>query len=218
MTPSSSAPIVAISQRVVEDQSRAETRDSLDQKWTQILEPLGVIVVPVPNLLLNISLWLQALSPSLIILSGGNDLAYLGTPESSLDRDNTEMMLLNYATAGKVPVLGVCRGMQFLVHASGGSLTSLSGHAGTRHSVVTVESDSTWGAFGERTVDSYHNWGVMPDGIPPNWNVLAAGADGSIEAIAHSHLPQVGVMWHPERGESHPQDILLLETLLKLRP
>lgn len=173
-------------------------------------------MVPVPNSLSDIQRWLEAINPSLIILSGGNDLAHLGSPDSSNVRDATESALLAYATTNQTPLLGVCRGLQFLVHSSGGTLTSVTGHAGTNHAVVSVEGESPWWWSGERPVNSFHNWGVMPDGLPPVWSVLATAPDGTIEAIAHTTLPQIGVMWHPERGESDSRDTELIESLLKM--
>jgi putative glutamine amidotransferase len=56
----------------------------------------------------------------------------------------------------------------------------------------------------------------MPDGLPPGWSVLATAPDGTIEAIAHTTLPQIGVMWHPERGEGDSRDTELIESLLKM--
>ncbi len=209
-------PIIAISQRVVAEIARPETRDALDQSWTALLESFGAIVVPVPNSLVNLQPWLNAINPSLIVLSGGNDLAYLGTTDGSHARDATENGLLSYATNNETPLLGVCRGMQFLVHASGGTLTSVAEHAGTSHVVVSEDGESPWGWSGERMVNSFHNWGVMRDGLPSTWSVLAAAPDGVIESIAHKSLPQIGVMWHPERGERDSRDTILIESLLKI--
>ena len=209
-------PVVAISQRVVQETYRLETRDALDQGWAALLETLGAIVVPVPNSLADIQSWLETIKPSLIILSGGNDLAHLGTSDGSSDRDATESGLLSYATENMTPLLGVCRGMQFLAHASGGTLTAVTEHAGTSHVVASVESESPWAWSGVRTVNSFHDWGILADGLPPAWSVLAIAPDGVIESIAHKALPQIGVMWHPERGERDSRDTMLIESLLKM--
>ncbi|MEI8336027.1 MAG: gamma-glutamyl-gamma-aminobutyrate hydrolase family protein [Actinomycetes bacterium] len=209
-------PVVAISQRVVEEISRPETRDALDQGWAALLESFGAIVVPVPNLLVDLERWLSTIEPSLIILSGGNDLAHLGTSDASLARDSTEDGLVSYATKNRTPLLGVCRGMQFLVHSSGGTLTSVTGHVGSSHVVSSVDGDRLWSWSGVRTVNSFHNWGVAPDGLPSTWRALAVAPDGSIESIEHKTLPQFGIMWHPERGECDSRDTILIESLLKM--
>lgn len=208
--------VVAISQRVVEETSRPETRDALDHGWAALLESLGAIVVPVPNSLADVPSWLETIRPSLIILSGGNDLAYLGTSDGSSARDATESLLLSYATDNMTPLLGVCRGMQFLAHSSGGTLTAVTDHAGTSHVVVSVAGENPLGWSGERTVNSFHDWEIMQDSLPPAWSVLAVAPDGVIEAIAHKTLPHIGVMWHPERGERDSRDTILIESLLKM--
>ena len=216
MSSSQGVPVVAISQRVVEEISRPETRDALDQGWPALIESFGAIVVPVPNTLADVQSWLETINPSLIILSGGNDLAYLGTSDGSHARDSTENGLLSYATKNQTPLLGVCRGMQFLAHASGGALTAVTDHAGTSHEVVSVDGENPLGWSGERIVNSFHDWGIMRDGLPSTWSVLAVAPDGVIEAIVHKTLPQIGVMWHPERGERDSRDTILIESLLKM--
>lgn len=216
MSSSQGVPVVAISQRVVKEISRPETRDALDQGWPALIESFGAIVVPVPNSLADVQSWLETINPSLIILSGGNDLAYLGTSDGSHARDSTENGLLSYATKNQTPLLGVCRGMQFLAHASGGALTAVTDHAGTSHEVVSVDGENPLGWSGERIVNSFHDWGIMRDGLPSTWSVLAVAPDGVIEAIVHKTLPQIGVMWHPERGERDSRDTILIESLLKM--
>jgi len=209
-------PVVAISQRVVEEISRPETRDALDQGWPALIESFGAIVVPVPNSLADIQTWLETINPSLIILSGGNDLAYLGTSDASHARDATENQLLSYATNNETPLLGVCRGMQFLAHASGGALTAVTDHAGTSHVVLSVEGENALWWSGERRVNSFHDWGIIRADLPSSWSVIAVAPDGVIEAIAHKTLPQIGIMWHPERGERDSRDTKLIESLLKM--
>ena len=53
-----------------------------------------------------------------------------------------------------------------------------------------------------------------PDGVGPILEVLATAPDGTVEAVAHRTLPQVGIMWHPERAEPDPMDRELLRTLI----
>lgn len=64
-------------------------------------------------------------------------------------------------------------------------------------------------------VNSYHNFGVYPDGLGPYLQAVATAPDGSVEAVAHKHLPQWAIMWHPERPPHDPRDGELLRTLFR---
>jgi len=132
------------------------------------------------------------------------------------ERDETEGSLLRAAESQGWPVLGVCRGMQALVSYHGGRLTRLDGHAGTRHAIHHVATDSAPEPAGEHEVNSFHDLGVMPEGLPTDMDALAHAPDGSIEAVSHRTLPHFGIMWHPERERPHTAaDLSTLNQMLR---
>ena len=52
-----------------------------------------------------------------VIFSGGNNLhIHNNNGQTSLNRDDTEKKLLDYCIAHKLPVIGICRGLQFIVN------------------------------------------------------------------------------------------------------
>jgi len=69
-------------------------------------------------------------------------------------------------------------------------LKPVEGHVRTHHELTILDE--------KRTVNSYHNWGVFE--CPQSFEVLCVAPDGCIEAVCHSTLPFLGVMWHPERN------------------
>lgn len=202
--------LVAVSQRVDTAVHHGEQRDALDQQLVAFLLSAGYLAMPVPNALQlhgsgsdgvspALQAWLAATGPHAIVLSGGNDIGE--RPE----RDATELQLLHHAQALRLPVLGICRGMQMLAHWAGTALVEVSGHVASRHQVSGLLHGET---------NSFHRLALA--GCPPGFEVLASSTDGCIEAIGHLSLPWEGWMWHPER-ESHPSphDISRLQALLE---
>lgn len=202
---------VAVSQRVVPAPGRGETRDGLDQAWATWLGGLGLDAVPVPNRLRSVEAFLDRVRPVGVVLSGGNNLAmpvYDGLDASGDDafaeRDATELAMVEWAIARGVPVLGVCRGMQFLQAHFGGRLAPLDGavaHVATRHGVSLSACPYGPVGTGTATVNSFHRFGIPAGTLAAPLRAFATADDGSIEAFRHADRPVVGIMWHPERAD-----------------
>lgn len=199
---------VAVSQRVNYLPERKEWQDSLDQRLVNWIEDLGTLPIPVPNVFMPSSAlqtWLVAVAPQAIVLSGGNDIG------ESARRDKTEKGLLDYARLLRLPVLGICRGMQMMAHDAGAALEASPGHSATRHTLRLLDE-----AVFPGEVNSYHNWQVAS--CPRGYAVTAEAEDGGIEAIRHRDLPWEGWMWHPEREEPFIQnDIVRARDLLGVK-
>ena len=185
--------VVAVSQRVDVVSDRNESRDALDQRLVNFLLSIDCLAVPVPNSYGRIpkdenvaadgfTAWIDLVKPDAILLSGGNSIGQCN------ERDLTETWLIEYAFENKLPLLGICRGMQMMAHLTGTVLIDVSGHVATRHEITGEISAE---------VNSYHNLGFKS--TPEGYDVLASDKTGVIEAIRHLHLPWEGWMWHPER-------------------
>ncbi len=192
---------IIVTQRRDEITGRNETRDSLDVMWAKLIYKLGFLPVPVCSELCEDPEYLKLLQPDGIILSGGNDL------EQSPIRDVAEKKILDYAAHFKLPVLGVCRGMQFLNYYFGGSLVTVTGHVATNHLLC-----GKWAKdHAYSKVNSYHNQGVTLETLAEDLILCAYTSDGVVEAVEHIRLPWVGIMWHPEReSDFSVQDLNLI--------
>ncbi len=196
--------IILLSQRVSVIESYNERRDCLDQSWYDYINACGYIPVPVFNRASIVKELIDLLNPSGIILTGGNDLQMYGG--NAPERDNTEKALLYYAVNKNIPVLGVCRGMQFINCYFGGTLKTVDGHVATKHTTV-YNNEKT-------VVNSFHNYAV--DYIPSILESIAVSDDGIVEAIKHDSKNIKGIMWHPEREEVIAnRDIKILKELIE---
>lgn len=178
---------IAVTQRVEIVPAYGERRDALDQRWTEFLLRAGLSPLLVPNNGASLPGMLDGFPLAGVLLTGGGDLAQYGghTPE----RDAVESALIRLAVERRLPLLGVCRGMQAIQHHFGVSLEPVSGHVAKDQTVI-VEGRA-------QVVNSYHNFGART--TLPDLEVWATAEDGVIEAVRHRRHAILGVMWHPER-------------------
>ncbi len=153
------------------------------------------------------------------IISGGADIAperyaavrHPSVQDSRPDRDTTELALATAAAQLDVPLLGICRGMQVMAVAAGGTLEQhlpeRVGHGDHSpgpatygsHEVRTVAGTVTAGLLGETVlVPSYHHQAVATH---PGFTPSAWAPDGVLEAmeVAGARF-RLAVQWHPEEG------------------
>jgi gamma-glutamyl-gamma-aminobutyrate hydrolase PuuD len=183
--------IVLLTQRVEIAAAYGERRDALDHAWMRLLADMGHDGFVAPNHAAMALSQLRRLDPDLVILTGGNGVIP-GSTNHAPERNETEAALLVWARDAGKPVLGICRGFQFMNVHLGGGLTRLEGHVTTAHPTSLADA-------GPGEVNSFHNLGIMPDVLAPELAAAAHAPDGSIEAAQHRRLPWAGIMWHPER-------------------
>ena len=144
----------------------------------------------------------------LLVLTGGDSIG--ATPL----RDQLESRLLDAATRKRLPVLGICRGMQLLSHLAGGKTEPINGHVGVSHTVAFERPLAS--TYGEAVdVNSYHELGIRIDALGNGYICAGRDADGYAEAMLHEEMPFAGVMWHPERPGAPPADRQFIEKIAR---
>lgn len=186
---------IGITQRVDELVSRLEVRDALDQKLVSLISSLGFYPIPVPNSIINegehkLFDWLEEMQINGIIISGGNDINDFPA------RDQTELSILSWSEINKIPVLGLCRGMQLIATYFGGKLEKVDGHVASTNNVKVISLDGEW----PESITCYHNLRI--EDCPLNFEVAVLSNDGTIEAIISPALGWEAWMWHPEREDT----------------
>ncbi|WP_219107893.1 gamma-glutamyl-gamma-aminobutyrate hydrolase family protein [Austwickia sp. TVS 96-490-7B] len=147
--------------------------------------------MPLPNDPRIVSNLFHNVQPNGILLTGGGDLSAYGAGDP--ERESVEQMLLDLAARFKIPLIGVCRGMQVLQHASGVRLHEVSGHVAVRHQLDGQE----------RIVNSFHRYGA--NHVGPGW-IETSRHGACVESMIHETLPWAAMMWHPERESSYRLD------------
>ena len=132
----------------------------------------------------------ERLDPDLVVLSPGP-----GTP-SDFDCKAT----IDKARARKLPIFGVCLGLQALTEAYGGELRQLREPMHGKPSRIRVGKPGTVfaGLPREITVGRYHSIFADPARLPDDFLVTAETEDGVIMAIEHKREPVAAVQFHPE--------------------
>lgn len=187
---------IGVSMRSCPAESYVEARDGLARDWFSLLHFLGWNWLLVPNLGMKTADYAQAQGIEALILTGGANLG------DDPIRDQSELVLLQYATKYELPVLGVCRGMQIMCQFHGGKVISAPKIeiAGLRHSVQLCHFPLWFDSSNPSTlmVNSFHH-NVVSMPLSDELDPIALDEDGYCEAFVHKRLLQVGVMWHPER-------------------
>jgi anthranilate synthase len=108
--------------------------------------------------------------------------------------------LVRRALERRLPVFGVCLGLQGIVEALGGRLGTLAVPYHGKPSSVTVRPGSRlFRGLPERfDVGRYHSLHAEPSVMPEALLVSAATDDGVVMAVEHAELPVAGVQFHPE--------------------
>ena len=155
-----------------------------------------------------------------LLLSGGSDFnpLYCGEEPSARlhsinsERDLPELLVTRLAYNRQMPILGICRGIQTLAMALGGTVRQdiadtdgLIKHSQDAnrnvptHSVSVCEDSVLHNIYGSRTiyVNSFHHQAVGEVG--DRFRVVAHSCDGIVEAMESTEMKSIiGVQWHPE--------------------
>ncbi len=128
-------------------------------------------------------------SPGAIVLSPG-----------PCDPDRAGICLdLIKAAAGRVPLLGVCLGMQSLGQAFGGKVVRASTLMHGKCSTVTNTGTGLFAGLPPQfEATRYHSLIVDADTLPDTLRPTAHTEDGIIMALEHVEHPLYGVQFHPE--------------------
>ncbi len=140
------------------------------------------------------------------------------------EADRYEIAAVRGALGDDTPIVGICRGMQVINVACGGTLMQDLGaetpHHGPPHAImvtqrVHLDADSRLGGILGRTeiaVRTGNHQAVLD--VADGFAVVARAGDGVIEAIEHATAWIIGVQWHPEDPLADAHDLAAIAEAL----
>ncbi|MCV0400931.1 MAG: gamma-glutamyl-gamma-aminobutyrate hydrolase family protein [Nitrosopumilus sp.] len=198
---------IGITTRIVNAQGYEEKRDALSQDWIKLLDNEYMIPILIPNNLSDLTRFLEINEIQGIILSGGDNIG------DDIERDQTETEIIEFGINKKIPIFGVCRGMQVINNFFEGKITTISdnSHVGKNHEVTILNEKIIDFIKNDKiSVNSYHRNIIKQDDIGKSLKIFALdNNDKTVEGFFHETLPIMGVMWHPERTQDENSEIVI---------
>jgi len=175
---------------------------------------------------------LQLKQIDVLIISGGSDvnpICYGEEPHPLLEsvvyeRDTYELVLILEADKLGIPILGICRGLQIINVAFGGTLhqdlslaeafiqhRQVVKQCDPSHSVEVTAPSMLYDIFGTKKIftNSFHHQAIKQ--LAAGFSATARSKDGIIEGIERRGVvPIVAVQWHPEMMALKHPDMLRL--------
>ena len=232
-------PIIGITPSIADFENRGEIF-RMETSYVEAVEAAGGVPILLPPSGVDVAALLGVVDG--IVFSGGGDIrparygdraVHATTYGVSDRRDDFEFRLLTAAFAADVPILAICRGIQVLNVALGGTLyqdVSLQGDDPELHRqpwevgswenpihAVTLIPDSAAAAIVGDTVvqaNSAHHQTLRD--IPAALRVVGQAPDGTVEVVEGVGKQFVlGVQWHPEKMFAlHPEQARLFAQLV----
>ena len=134
--------------------------------------------------------FIKKFNPSGIILSGG--------PDTVVEDNSARAPQLVFDL--KIPILGICYGMQTIANELGGSVINSDirefGHAKISNVKQSVLFNNI--SFDSNNLDVWMSHGDQVDGLPENFETIASSKDCDIAGFQNKNLNIFGLQFHPE--------------------
>lgn len=193
-----------ISQRESVD-SHGTLTDVLEADYVKYFNRLNVNVWAVSNFVEDAEELFEQSTWDFVVLTGGGSVpeAYYDCDASKemqqKNRDRVEEALVRQCLKRNIPVLAICRGMQFINGMFGGKISKLNDLTVKR---PIGEDHEVWCEIWNKQikVNNFHNDGIKKENLAETLQVLAEDRENRIiEGFYSDERKILGLQWHPER-------------------
>ncbi len=178
--------------------NRIENSKEIDNYYLAAIKKFGGIPLLIDETNLELLKFCRG-----VLLTGGDT-------KGSLDD-----YLIKYALDNKLPLLGICQGMQSMaLYGTNNNLVDVDDHYRVNHYINLNDSRLKKIVEKDRIlVNSYHHSKVTSSKV---FDIVAYSEDGVVEAVENKNHPfQIGVEWHPERMIDSLSSIRIFEEFIK---
>lgn len=195
---------IAITQRLVENNTYYELRSALDIRWAEVFKKLGYLPIILPY-----DYEFKNFKFDGIILSGGNDLSSIKPNYINKKRDKFEKKLIKFAIKNEIPLLGVCKGMQIISEFFGSSFKEVKNQISIKEKLIASKKSKLYNELKLiKKHNSYANFFI--ENLGKNLIISATNKQGIIKAIEHKKHRIFAQMWHSEREKPFKKEELNL--------
>lgn len=183
---------ILISGKIIKDKYN-QIGEFLDEAWINYFKNKNINLI---NCNVPTNKLLKKLTISGVILTGGNDLYKIKKKRFNKIRDIKDSKLLNFALSNNIPVLGVCRGFQFIASKMGGVISKKKGHVKKKH-ILKVNDKIFNQKIKKININSFHDYVVIK--LSKKFRKTFQLSDKSIELAISNNKKILLMMFHPER-------------------
>jgi anthranilate synthase/aminodeoxychorismate synthase-like glutamine amidotransferase len=133
------------------------------------------------------------------LLAHGHDAIVISPGPGDPGESGTSVELIRAAARGRIPLLGICLGMQCIAAAYGARIERLDRVVHGAASSIDHDGAGVFaGVPAGFAAGRYHSLVVAEESLPPGLRPAAHADGGVLMAIRHRQLPIHGVQFHPE--------------------
>ncbi|MBS0289686.1 MAG: gamma-glutamyl-gamma-aminobutyrate hydrolase family protein [Proteobacteria bacterium] len=203
---------ILVTMRQADAKAYVEPRQAISDDWVVLFQRLKYTPILVPTGFSNYEAFFD-FNPEALLLTGGDSVGAHSKDASAefTKRDLCELGLIEKAIKRKLPIIGICRGMQILNIFFGGVLTRNIPFHVKNHAIVFEQNKYHYVAGEHVNVNSFHQDGIYEGQLANEFKIIAKSRDGGIEFVEHRDLPISAIHWHPEREN---KEALMLDELI----
>ena len=199
---------IAVTTRKISNPIYKESYNAISDSWLEYFDKIKLDPILFTDKIKNpVTLFNKINCSALILLNGEDNKLKIKNNKflSGSNRDFVEYKLVKNCIKKKLPILGICRGHQFLNVFFGGKLKKTKKHVNVKHKIDIIDQDfiKKFNSF-DLEVNSFHENCIYIKDLS-KFLVPWAVIDNTVEGFYNYQYKIFSIMWHPERRKNFNQ-------------